>query len=141
MLKQVLYSSTANAGITMRDVLEVIRVSRNQNGRLGLTGGLLFSDGFFYQLLEGEPGDVDAAMQRIQRDWRHHDVLVRREQQVSSPVFPDGWIALHSAAQIPSSVFREHYYEPGMPAERFTADDLFAFLLACFEHELHQQMV
>lgn len=141
MLKQVLYSSTANADITMRDVLEIIRVSHNRNSKSGLTGGLLFLDGHFFQLLEGIPSDVDAAMQRIHRDWRHHDVQVRRQQRVISPVFTDDWMALRSDAQIPAEVLQEHHYEPGMPAERFQADDLFAFLIACFENELHQQMV
>lgn len=42
---------------------------------------------------------------------------------------------------IPAKVFQEHRYEPGMPADPFSADELFAFLIACFENELHQQLV
>ncbi len=141
MLKQVLYSSTASADITMRDVYEIIRVSHNRNGKSGLTGGLLFLDGYFFQLLEGLPSEVDVAMQRIHRDWRHHDVQVRREQRVISPIFSEDWMALRSAAQIPDEVFQEHDYEPGMPSDRFSADDLFTFMMACFQSELQQEMV
>ncbi|RCS54208.1 hypothetical protein DTL42_03405 [Bremerella cremea] len=141
MLKQVLYSSVANPDVTQRDVYEIIRASHNYNSKSGITGGLVYLDGYFFQLLEGLPREVDASMQRIQRDWRHHDIVIRREQRVVSPVFADDWMALRCEMHIPSKVFQEHRYEPGMPADQFSADDLFAFLVACFENELHPQMV
>lgn len=140
MLKQILYSSTANADISMRDVFEITRVSSNRNSQSSLTGGLVFLDGYFFQLLEGLPSDVDASMQRINRDWRHHDIQVRREQRVISPLFADDWMALRNKTQIADEILEAHHYEPGMPAERFSADDLFAFLVACFENEMQEQM-
>jgi hypothetical protein len=53
----------------------------------GITGVLLFVEGAFLQILEGEKDDVLGLMERIQRDPRHRGVKVFYEQEVDERAF------------------------------------------------------
>ena len=139
MLRRVLYSSKATAGLGMRDALDIIRVSYNRNSQAGLTGGLLFLDGYFYQVLEGVGGAVETCLSRISRDPRHAEIVTRRDERVSEPLFADDWMALRGIDDIDPEVLSAHGYELGLPVERFSADQTLAFLLACFDKQLEEE--
>jgi hypothetical protein len=135
MIKQLLYSSKAAPGVELRDICDIIRVSHNRNSHAGLTGGLLFLDGYFYQLLEGLPGCVDDRYCRIAQDSRHSQLELRQEQLVGEPLFADEWMALRDHSQVPLETLLHHHYEPGMPSSEFSGEQLLALLLDCFERE------
>ncbi|MGI4746223.1 MAG: BLUF domain-containing protein [Janthinobacterium lividum] len=73
----------ADAGI--RDILEN---SRRNNELLNVTGGLLFSEGCFAQVLEGPIGAVTDTFERIQMDERHGTVTVLQAEHITSREFP-----------------------------------------------------
>ena len=55
---QLLYVSGASIHLGQADIQEILTASRRNNQRVGITGMLLWADGVFIQVLEGEPDTV-----------------------------------------------------------------------------------
>jgi hypothetical protein len=68
------YVSTAAEPFGDAEVRELLRHSRENNTRLGLTGMLLFKGDQFMQVLEGDDETVHALYAVIAADPRHTDV-------------------------------------------------------------------
>jgi FAD-dependent sensor of blue light len=84
---RLIYSSEAAAGLAAVELEEMLAESRIRNLAHGITGVLLFVEGAFLQILEGEKNDVVDLMERIQRDPRHHDIKVFYEEEVDERAF------------------------------------------------------
>jgi hypothetical protein len=67
----------------------ILARSRENNIRDQVTGGLMFSDGCFAQVLEGPMDAVMAAFERIQCDERHCDVVVLQAGPTAERHFSD----------------------------------------------------
>lgn len=132
MFERIIYVSKASNEITLRDVYDIIRKSHNRNSDAGLTGGLLYLEGYFVQLLEGSPHSVKQRYRSILADKRHHDVELRLSIMSKELLFPNEWMALREQSSLPDDVLQRHHYEPGLPVDRFDADAVLAFLLDCF---------
>jgi hypothetical protein len=70
-----------------QELAEILRVARRHNPVNGITGVLLYRDGNFIQVLEGEPAAVEATFARIERDRRHRQVLVISREAQTERVF------------------------------------------------------
>ncbi|TWU03914.1 BLUF domain-containing protein [Neorhodopirellula pilleata] len=132
MYQRILYTSRAVGDVQIRDVYDIIRTAHNRNSHNGLTGGLLFLDGFFLQILEGNPYAVEERCQSILSDRRHTDIELRLNESTSDLLFPSEWMALRSKSDILPHVFNKHHYEPGLPKERFSATQVLEFMMDCF---------
>ncbi|WP_428390680.1 BLUF domain-containing protein [Lichenicoccus sp.] len=90
---RVLYCSRnfipGSSDIVAAEVQSILDVSRRNNLRAGVTGGLLFSAGCFAQVLEGPMDAVEDAFERIQCDGRHSEVTVLQAGPIASRDFPD----------------------------------------------------
>jgi|SRR5271169_2513729 len=84
---RLIYSSEAAPGLAAAGLEEMLAESRVRNRVYGITGVLLFVEGAFLQILEGEKEDVLGLMERIQRDPRHHGVKVFYEQEIVERAF------------------------------------------------------
>jgi len=133
MYQRLLYISRATSDVQIRDVYDIIRTAHNRNSHSGLTGGLLFLDGYFLQILEGSPYAVEERYHSILADPRHIDVELRLNESSADLLFPSEWMALRSRSDILPEVFDKHHYEPGLPTQRFSATQVLAFMLDCFE--------
>src|SRR4051812_34125392 len=60
----------------LREMTALLDVARARNQSLGVTGVLLFRDGLFAQILEGDESSVREVFESIQKDPRHHDVQI-----------------------------------------------------------------
>ena len=87
---RLIYSSEAASGLAATELEEMLVESRIRNRAHGITGVLLFVEGAFLQILEGEKDDVDSLMERIQRDPRHHGIKVFYEEDVDERAF-ESW--------------------------------------------------
>jgi hypothetical protein len=67
----IAYVSAAVRRFSKSELVELLEQSRQKNTRLGLTGMLLYKDGDFMQVLEGDEPVVREAMATIERDPRH----------------------------------------------------------------------
>ncbi len=108
LLYRILYCSRnclAGEVDTYQEEIEAILAkSRANNARDGVTGGLLFSDGCFAQVLEGPLANVETAFERIQCDPRHKDVTVLQAGPIETRGFPDWSMAFTGAAKAVSPV-------------------------------------
>ncbi len=74
-LLQLIYVSTLAAGTSEAEIVQILETSVRRNTAVGITGMLLFAQGNFMQVLEGERGAVEETYARIVRDPRHDWVL------------------------------------------------------------------
>ena len=58
------------------EIADILLTARARNHQLDVTGALLFSNGYFAQVLEGPQDQVEDLYARISRDSRHSDVMV-----------------------------------------------------------------
>jgi hypothetical protein len=75
-----IYASTAAATFKESDIPALLEHARAANSERALTGMLLYIEGGFFQVLEGDDAAVDDVYTRINRDPRHSKVtLIIRE--------------------------------------------------------------
>ncbi len=106
---QLLYASGALASTTADDIQEILATSRANNARLGITGMLLFANGAFIQVLEGNETDVRRLAARISNDRRHRNFMVLLEKSAPERTFGRwqmGFKELTAEAADSSAAFR-----------------------------------
>ena len=59
----------------------LLEVARSRNANLGVTGALIFNDGLFAQILEGDEAAVREIFMSIRNDRRHTDINVFPTQE------------------------------------------------------------
>ena len=100
-LYQLAYVSSATALFRTADLVSMLEQARELNARDDLTGLLLYRDGAFIQVLEGERERVHAAYERISADPRHTRVTTLIDAPAARREFPDwrmGFFALDDPA-------------------------------------------
>lgn len=79
-LIQLIYTSVATRDFGSEELTELLQQSRRANELADVTGMLLYSEGTFFQVLEGHPEAVDKLYAAIQADPRHiRPTLIIRE--------------------------------------------------------------
>jgi acylphosphatase len=85
----IVYASSAAQAFSKPDLEALLEQARENNAKLGLTGMLLYKDGNFMQVLEGEKEAVSKLVETIERDPRHKGVLVLLRGTSEERLFPD----------------------------------------------------
>ena len=88
-LSRLIYASRAVDSLQTADVEQILEASRRNNGKVGVSGVLLFSARGFLQCLEGSREAVNQTYARILGDPRHAEVLMLDYREVSRRLFPD----------------------------------------------------
>jgi hypothetical protein len=86
-LINLVYVSIATDTLNMDDLRDILAVSRRNNAELDITGMLLYREGFFIQVLEGEEKPVIALYEKIKGDKRHGNVMLVSQKPVSYRTF------------------------------------------------------
>jgi hypothetical protein len=94
---QIIYSSEAATPMQTDDLQELLEHATRSNAAQGITGALIYADGTFLQILEGDKGLLQDLMARIRRDVRHESVVVLRESEVPTAIFGSWKMAYVSA--------------------------------------------
>lgn len=76
MIYSITYVSKAKAAFGAQALKDLLAICVTHNARLGITGMLLYKDGWFMQVLEGRTVAVHVIYTRIERDSRHHELKV-----------------------------------------------------------------
>jgi len=87
MLYQITYSSRATQPMTLEDLEQILVDAREGNERRGVTGVLIYVDGVFLQVLEGEKENLVGLMASLGRDTRHTEVKVFHESRIDERAF------------------------------------------------------
>lgn len=83
----ITYVSTATPELSNSGVEEVLEASKNWNNSHKITGMLLYSDGNFFQILEGEKDGVLGLFQKIKKDARHKNIIKIFDKEISEESF------------------------------------------------------
>ncbi len=135
-MRQLLYRSREAYALEPADMIRLLLDARAHNRGDRITGLLLYRDGAFMQLLEGEPARVDATYRRIHDDPRHVDIALLVDRVAHAPLMP-GWNMGYAQAPVSAdgrSVFGGLRTEPEalVLLAAAPADDLVARLLRDF---------
>lgn len=71
----LIYVSSATSEFSSGDLLTLLDSCRKNNTNAGISGMLLYKDGNFMQVLEGDQQTVQALYNKIGRDTRHRGVI------------------------------------------------------------------
>jgi hypothetical protein len=106
-MRQILYTSSTSRDTSAEMLDSILATSRTNNTRDGITGVLLYIDGGFMQVLEGEPDLVEQTLNRIRKDPRHWNtgILLDRTAERVFGAWSMGFVQ-PSEAQLNSGTFR-----------------------------------
>ena len=90
MLVRLMYASRAAAAVNHDELLAILRKSKVNNPRHGVTGVLCYSGGIFLQVLEGGRSAVNHLYNRIAADSCHTDVELLSYEEIGERRFA-GW--------------------------------------------------
>jgi hypothetical protein len=88
-LLSVTYVSTSSTPLTRATLDALLRQSRENNERTGLTGMLAVRADDFFQVIEGPPVVVQQVLEKLWTDTRHRDMRILLEEEIPYRRFPD----------------------------------------------------
>ncbi|HQU70674.1 MAG TPA: BLUF domain-containing protein [Calditrichia bacterium] len=89
MMIQLVYVSSAKKLLSEEELLTLLEQSRANNEKSGVTGMLLYQDGNFMQVLEGEEAVVKEINAKISADPRHYQVITLLQRNIKKREFPE----------------------------------------------------
>ena len=87
MLNAIVYLSTATRPYTTAMLEALLQDARSFNEKVGVTGVLLYRDGFFFQYIEGIEKNLATVYQRIERSAGHTRIYVLLNAKVQRREF------------------------------------------------------
>ncbi len=85
---RLVYTSQAIHPFTPEDLFSLLNLAKERNRAADITGLLLYKDGEFLQVLEGDDEAVQSLYQGICRDPRHHHIRLLDLQPIARREFP-----------------------------------------------------
>jgi hypothetical protein len=130
-MHQVIYSSAAVNPFTEMQLTELLSRVRVNNARLEVSGMLLYHEGSFLQVLEGETAVLDALFETIGKDKRHQRVMPLLKRDVEERHFGDWQMGFAALKSLPHRLpgYTEYMRLRGEPSD---AGNAASRLLAAF---------
>jgi len=97
-MKYLVYISTAYRLMNQDELLDILAVSRTNNEKNNLTGMLLYGEGTFIQVLEGDEHTLDKTYEIIKADYRHKNIIKMADGIINQPNFPEWSMGFKSAS-------------------------------------------
>jgi hypothetical protein len=89
MLSQIIYSSKATRPMDSTHLEQILVDARVGNKARGVFGALVYVDGVFLQVLEGERAVLNALVESIRNDSRHNSMKVFHTAEIAERSFSD----------------------------------------------------
>lgn len=85
----IVYSSkfTGSSSSATEVLDQIVAAAEERNRDAGISGILLFQNGYFLQALEGDEIIVRSVFQKIQSDRRHSELVLHADQSIASRSF------------------------------------------------------
>lgn len=115
-------------------IREILATSRKNNARDGVTGGLLFSEGCFAQVLEGPLEMLERAFERIQCDGRHWTVTVLQSGPIEARDFPD-WSMAFTEGDMAGNPLAEAALSGAFSGQSSAGDDMLKLMRSVIVRE------
>ena len=117
------YLSKAIDVFSEHDLHQLLIHCRRKNAAASVTGALLYHNGYFMQLIEGQLDAINAIYDRIQADPRHEVLSVLFEDEISARFFPDWTMGYRAAEDMPLDSLRTIYETAKVSTTRFPIND------------------
>ncbi len=111
---RIIYLSSATTKFTSKEIISLLNASRKRNEVNEITGLLLYSDGNFLQIIEGEKKAILKLYSKISIDSRHKNIIKVFEGIVDSREYPN-W-------RMGFNVIDKKLYKRSINLETFTRD-------------------
>ena len=98
MLERLVYRSKATHKLGSLHLFNLLVQCRKRNSEMGITGHLLYTEEVFVQCIEGPATAVEALWQNLQKDDRHHNVVLLSRSTETARRFGDWSMAFSSYA-------------------------------------------
>lgn len=99
---RLVYRSISNGHMTTETIDQILGVARRNNARDGINGLMLYHDGLFLQVLEGQADVVDACYERVCQDDRHRSLYLLSRTEAKAPAFSEWRMGFERPAQLDS---------------------------------------
>lgn len=94
-LSHLIYvSASTQEKLDVKDIEKLLNGCRKANSTRDVTGMLIFRDGAFFQVLEGDRSVLEALFEKIGRDERHRRVIKLIAEPIPERNFSDWSMAL-----------------------------------------------
>jgi hypothetical protein len=93
---QLTYVSQSVGLMSQQQLIELLEQARAINAEAGVTGMLLYKDGSFIQVLEGDEEAVRSIYERIRSDPRHANVRILYDEEIARRDFPEWAMGFHN---------------------------------------------
>ena len=88
-LSHLIYASKAEKDLSEKDIIDILKFARKNNEAINVTGMLLFEQGSFLQVLEGEEEVLNKLFTTISKDKRHMDIVKIINEAIPERKFKD----------------------------------------------------
>lgn len=88
-MHRIIYLSTAIKMMSEKELNLLLEQSRSFNLKNNITGVLLYMDGDFIQVLEGEKEVITSLFDNIKKDNRHKGIICVFDSTIKKKQFPD----------------------------------------------------
>ncbi len=75
MLYTISYVSTSDKKFTDTDIHDLLNFVKKHNNENNITGLLIYSEGNFFQVIEGEKKIISDLFEKIKQDSRHYNII------------------------------------------------------------------
>lgn len=137
MIERIIYVSEAAPRTGLDEVYGIIRSAHARNGAQGVSGALLYLDGWFAQLIEGPAEAVGETFARIAVDSRHQRLSLRIRATALAPLLRGQPMALRYRGCLDEELLGLFGYRPGFPPKDLPVDTLTEFILAACRRSRH----
>ncbi len=120
----LIYVSSAVKPFTQNELVELLTKSRESNTKVGITGLLLYKNGNFMQLLEGEEETIQTLHKKIAEDERHKGLITLLQGPLQERGFPDWSMCFYDLASpdVHSIPGYNEFLNTPLTDESFSAD-------------------
>jgi len=120
----LVYVSSAVKPFSQPALVKLLEKSHANNAKRGITGLLLYKDGNFMQVLEGEEDVVRTLYRKIARDPRHRGVITLSQGPLAARQFPDSSMAFRdlNAADVLSTPGYSEFLNTSLTGKEFSSD-------------------
>ena len=95
----IVYLSSASQWFNETELLKILTISRENNTTNGISGILLYGNGMFLQVLEGEKEQLTATFNRIAEDERHKGITEVASGPLAQRNFADWGMAFKAVGK------------------------------------------
>lgn len=89
MLKTICYMSDSTNDESMLTIKDIYKKAKLNNAKNNISGVLIYHNGNYLQVLEGNENDVNKTYERIAKDTRHKNIIKVINANVEQRIFED----------------------------------------------------